>query len=277
MVHYPDNSIEGIISAWKMGVDCVEIDVVMTKDGVPILFHDEYLNRMTNFESVKGTKVNGIQLPTSSKVSDWTFEQIRCLKLKEGSGGDSAKLTEYIVPSFEEALKVCNDRVFMMVDKIADISEMRTIILPTAEKLGIYECIIFCGGMSQSDAYVIHRDLKNKGVAEEELPTFLARVTWKSNGAWENDIKKMEQGGMASFLRISGLDSANDCMWYLDYMEEWLLSVKGKVRWQFDSQLGGGVSENATVWDRAYELGVDTMMVNDPLKLCKYIAQKHFS
>ena len=82
---------------------------------------------------------------------------------------------------------------------------------------------------------------------------------------------------MASFLRISGLDSANDCMWYLDYMEEWLLSVKGKVRWQFDSQLGGGVSENATVWDRAYELGVDTMMVNDPLKLCKYIAQKHFS
>lgn len=277
MVHYPDNSIEGIISAWKMGVDCVEIDVVMTKDGVPILFHDEYLNRMTNFESVKGTNVNGIQLPTSSKVSDWTFEQIRCLKLKEGRGGDSAKLTEYIVPSFEEALKVCNDRVFMMVDKIADISDMRTIILPTAEKLGIYDCIIFCGGMSQSDAYVIRRDLKNKGVAEEDLPTFLGRVTWKSNGAWENDIKKMEQGGMASFLRISGLDSANDCMWYLDYMEEWLLSVKGKVRWQFDSQLGGGVSENATVWDRAYELGVDTMMVNDPLKLCKYIAQKHFS
>ena len=91
------------------------------------------------------------------------------------------------------------------------------------------------------------------------------------------ECQKMAEGGMASFLRISGLDAANDCMWYLDYMEKWLLSVKGKVRWQFDSQLGGGVSENATVWDRAYELGVDTMMVNDPLKLCKYIAQKHFS
>lgn len=279
MVHYPDNSIEGIISAWKMGVDCVEIDVVMTKDGVPILFHDEYLNRMTNFESVKGTKVNGIQLPTSSKVSDWTFEQIRCLKLKEGSGGDSAKLTEYIVPSFEEALKVCNDRFFMMVDKIADISDMKTMILPVAEKLGIYDCIIFCGGMSVSDAFVLRRELKNNGVKETDLPMYLGRMSCKSNSSWQSNIKSIQDGGMISLFRFSGLsDVSEDGMEHLNRMESWLLAVKGKVRWQFDSQLGGnGKNETLEFWDRAYELGVNSMMVNDPLALCKYIAKKHFS
>jgi hypothetical protein len=61
-------------------------------------------------------------------------------------------------------------------------------------------------------------------------------------------------------------------------MESWLLTVKGKVRWQFDSQLGGnGKNETTEFWDRAYELGVNSMMVDDPLAFCKYIAKKHFS
>ena len=278
-VHYPDNSIEGIISAWAMGVDCVEIDVVMTKDGVPILFHDEHLNRMTNFESVKGTKVNGIQLPTSSKVSDWTFEQIRCLKLKDGSGGDGSKQTDYVIATLEEALKVCNGRCYVMVDKIASAAEMREYVLPVAEKLNAYKSVMFCGGMSVPDAFLLHKELKNKGVKETDLPVFLGRMSCTSNSSWQSNIKSIQDGGMISLFRFSGLGNVSeDGMEHLNRMESWLLAVKGKVRWQFDSQLGGkGKYETAEFWDRAYELGVNSMMANDPLTLCKYIAKKHFT
>ena len=278
-VHYPDNSIEGIISAWAMGVDCVEIDVVMTKDGVPILFHDEHLNRMTNFESVKGTKVNGIQLPTSSKVSDWTFEQIRCLKLKGGSGGDGSKQTDYVIATLEEALKVCNGRCYVMVDKIASATEMREYVLPVAEKLNAYKSVMFCGGMSVPDAFLLHKELKNKGVKETDLPVFLGRMSCTSNSSWQSNIKSIQDGGMISLFRFSGLGNVSeDGMEHLNRMESWLLAVKGKVRGQFDSQLGGkGKYETAEFWDRAYELGVNSMMANDPLTLCKYIAKKHFT
>lgn len=65
--HYPEDSIEGIISAVKMGSDCVELDVRVTKDGVPVLLHDETLNRTTNYESVKGKIVDGTYLLRKAK------------------------------------------------------------------------------------------------------------------------------------------------------------------------------------------------------------------
>ena len=84
---------------------------------------------------------------------------------------------------------------------------------------------------------------------------------------------------MISLFRFSGLGNVSeDGMEHLNRMESWLVAVKGKVRWQFDSQLGGkGKYETAEFWDRAYELGVNSMMVDDPLAFCKYIAKKHFS
>ena len=278
-MHYPEDSIEGIISAIKMGADCIEVDVRVTKDGVPILLHDETLTRTTNYERVKGTVVNGIQLPTSEKIEDWTFEQLRCLRLKEKDGRNSAKLTDYVIPTLEEVLNVCNNRCMVMMDKITSAAEMRSIVFPICKKLDVYSCVMFCGGMSASDAYVLRRELKNSGVREADLPVYLGRMSCKSNGAWQNNIKAVQDGGLISLFRFSGLsDVSYDGMEHLNRMESWLLSVKGKVRWQFDSQLGGnGINETVELWDKAYELGVNSMMVDDPLALCQYIAQKHFS
>ena len=45
--NFPENSLEGIENAIKMGVDIVELDVQRTQDGVLILMHDETLNRTT--------------------------------------------------------------------------------------------------------------------------------------------------------------------------------------------------------------------------------------
>ena len=38
-VLYPENSIEGILSVIMAGADIVEIDVILTKDGIPVVFH----------------------------------------------------------------------------------------------------------------------------------------------------------------------------------------------------------------------------------------------
>lgn len=44
----PENTIEGIHTAADMGVEWVELDVKLTKDDVPIIFHDDELDRTTN-------------------------------------------------------------------------------------------------------------------------------------------------------------------------------------------------------------------------------------
>ena len=45
--NFPENSLEAIDNAIKMGVDIVELDVQRTKDGQLILMHDPTLNRTT--------------------------------------------------------------------------------------------------------------------------------------------------------------------------------------------------------------------------------------
>ncbi|MDL4839326.1 glycerophosphodiester phosphodiesterase [Aquibacillus rhizosphaerae] len=61
LMNAPENSMSSISSAIDKGVDAVEIDVQMTKDGVVVLNHD------TNLQRIAG-------LP--SKISNMTFEEV---------------------------------------------------------------------------------------------------------------------------------------------------------------------------------------------------------
>ena len=83
--NFPENSIEAIRSAIKLGVDMVEIDIRKTKDGNLILMHDETVDRTTN----------GI-----GKVSEMTFSEIEELRLMSGVGVP----TDFKIPTLNEAL-----------------------------------------------------------------------------------------------------------------------------------------------------------------------------
>ena len=43
----PENSLEGIRRSAELGADYVEIDVRLTRDGVPVMLHDGLLLRTT--------------------------------------------------------------------------------------------------------------------------------------------------------------------------------------------------------------------------------------
>lgn len=124
--NFPENSLEGIESAIQMGVDMLELDVQRTKDGVLILMHDHDLNRTT---TGKGN------------VADVTWEYVSGLKLKNGC----AIATDQKVPTLEQALLLCKDRVMINLDK-ADryFDEIFTLL----EKTGTTNLILMKGGQS---------------------------------------------------------------------------------------------------------------------------------
>lgn len=97
--NYADNSIEGIESCIRMGVDIVEVDVAMTKDGYLILMHDKTVDRTTNGKG---------------KVQDLTLAEIKSLYLKNGLGHASEI---FKVPTLEEALDATKDRILINLDK----------------------------------------------------------------------------------------------------------------------------------------------------------------
>ncbi|MEM2788651.1 MAG: glycerophosphodiester phosphodiesterase family protein [Candidatus Bathyarchaeia archaeon] len=95
----PENTLRSIRKAIEIGVDRVEIDVRVTKDGRLVVIHDETVDRTTNGHGY---------------VRDMTFEEIR--KLDAGKGEK--------VPTLEEALNLTRGKVILQIElKVAEATE----------------------------------------------------------------------------------------------------------------------------------------------------------
>ena len=79
----PENTFESILTAFDLGLECVEIDVKISKDHIPLLLHDDTLNRTTD---------------GSGLVCDYTFDEIN--KLDAGYFFYKSK-TDIKVPSLK--------------------------------------------------------------------------------------------------------------------------------------------------------------------------------
>ena len=96
--NYPENSIPAIESIIRMGVDMMELDVMMTKDSVLVLMHDKTIDRMTNGKG---------------KVSDITYDSLMTFKMRRAHNVTTDSLR---VPTLREALLCCKDRILVKVD-----------------------------------------------------------------------------------------------------------------------------------------------------------------
>lgn len=96
--NFPENSLEAIDNAIKMGVDIVELDVKKTKDGELILMHDRTLDRTTTGKGL---------------VSENTLSDIRKLNLRNGCN----IRTIHKVPTLEEALLHAKGKIMINLDQ----------------------------------------------------------------------------------------------------------------------------------------------------------------
>lgn len=97
----PENSIQAIKNCIQMGVDMVEIDVQVTKDGHAVLMHDKTIDRTTTGKGI---------------VKDWTLDSLRQLQLRDGLGVP----TPHRIPTLEEALLVSKGKILVNIDKAFD-------------------------------------------------------------------------------------------------------------------------------------------------------------
>ena len=84
--HAPENTLAGIRKAATLGVTWVEFDVALTKDGEPVLLHDETVDRTTD---------------RKGKLADLTLAEIRTLDAGTWFSGDFAGER---IPTLDEAI-----------------------------------------------------------------------------------------------------------------------------------------------------------------------------
>lgn len=89
--HVLENTLGSIEKAIELGVDYVEIDLRLTRDGHVVVLHDATVNRTTNGHG---------------RIKDLTLAQVKRIKTKDGQH----------VPTLEEVLKLTDGRVGLMLE-----------------------------------------------------------------------------------------------------------------------------------------------------------------
>ena len=86
-----ENSVQAFQDCIDEGLDGIEVDLQMTKDGVLVIMHDDTLDRTTT---------------GSGKVADHTMDELRKLNLLTPIGVK----TRQKIPTFEEILRLARIR-----------------------------------------------------------------------------------------------------------------------------------------------------------------------
>lgn len=95
----PENSLQAVQRCIDLGVDIVELDFRLTKDGHLIAMHDETVDRTTNGKG---------------KVSELTLDEIKQFRLKNACG---VKYSRQQVPTLEEVMVLVKGKIMVNLDK----------------------------------------------------------------------------------------------------------------------------------------------------------------
>ena len=157
--YYPEESLEALIAAWRLGCVATEYDLHITKDGVPVALHDDTLNRVTNVDYMQSIDDT---LPTSDNVADWTYAELLKLRLVN----DFGEVTPFQISTLEEGLKACDGRILFFYE--FKTGNENTYLWPAAERLGIYSCI-FPSTSSIASSQNYRNKYASKGVILQTL------------------------------------------------------------------------------------------------------------
>jgi glycerophosphoryl diester phosphodiesterase len=108
--HYPENTMASFKSAVALGVDALEFDLRLTKDGVAVVHHDPTLDRTTS-----GTG------PLASK----TLEELKTLDAGANFTRDGThpyRGQGITIPTFEEVLEAFPDTPFIIELKVPEVA-----------------------------------------------------------------------------------------------------------------------------------------------------------
>lgn len=251
--HFPENSIPAIESAIRMGVDIVELDVAMTSDSVLVLSHDGTVDRCTD-----GT----------GPVSSFTLDSIRTLRLKDPQG---LVIDTIGMPTLEEALRVCKDRILVNVDHGWSYYPQ---VLEVASRVGSVEQIIFKTGGTRSACTEPMQQCKASGIQ------YMPMVGVAPDGTSPNIDSWLDGGELPAVFEISFSKDIPEVDRYTGMLREagaklWINSIWGSLCGDNDDDMAFRSPEDAErYYGRLLGLGAKVFQSDRPDYLIDYLRKK---
>lgn len=266
----PENSVASMDACTAMGVEAVEIDVRLTKDGKPIVFHDNTLHRMTG---------------QWGYIYEWTLADIRELTLLERDGAESMQhqkrlRTSHQIATLEEILEACRGKLLINLeiksDSASSFQDVFDASVAVAKKLGMEDHVFWKippAGRSHNannPADSIYNDANTSG-----LP-YVLPIVWETDRGFETQLNDFADDNVIGFEVVA----SDISYWPLQNGR-----LLGADRYRYMGiavlpQWSAGLSDDVALsdpdasWGRLIDLGFDMIMTDRPEQLIMYLQQR---
>jgi len=237
----PENTIRAFQRAIELGIDGIELDVFVSKDGVPFVVHGTD-DGIIEFKD-SSLNVHASQMD-SKNLKDWRL------------------VNDELIPTLEEVLLLAKDKVNVNIEFK---EETQRVVKPTVEmviKLGMLNQVCFSSFMHKHKMWLEEARLE-LGLVD---PLEFGFLVWQLQ----------DFGDLLSTVATSS-DTLNIDIDLLEKHEAFILQemikaqekqMKIKFYFAFEKE------ENDEVYKRLEDLKVDTLIINHPLKSVEYMRAK---
>ena len=257
--YYPECSTEAFLSAILLGADLLEVDIAPSKDNVLMVMHDNTLTRTTNVSMLREAGVEG--LPETDLIADWTFEQLRMLRLLKCGGSD--EVTDYIIPTFEDIVLLAKDRCFITLDKTHRF-DWGIDMLPLMKKHNAYRHVMIPYNYTCNYGKDRMKELMDEVEEASGYPSAL--MTRSIDISWLPwSARMIEDYGFPKVLRC-GEYNEEEAEAYKPYNEKYRVHIECLRAWH----------DTIDVWEQIVAEGYNLIVTNDMLGMSEFIEAKSF-
>ena len=180
----PENTLPAFRMSKEMGYDAVETDISLTADRIPVLLHDDTINRTAR-------NTDGSEIEESLKISELTLEQARSYDYGISTGAEYAG-TE--IPTLEEFLSLCKE-----LDLGAYI-ELKTTAVYTNDDIRYFMTLADKYEMTDKVTWISFSYDLLEMVKEEDPSARIGYLTKKVNLSYITKAKKLKTSENTVFV-----------------------------------------------------------------------------
>jgi glycerophosphoryl diester phosphodiesterase len=244
-VEAPENTLRAFARALELGVDGIELDVQVTRDGIPVVFHDYTLTRLTG---------------TRGRLVDRTWAELKELRVQAEP-----------IPALADALSLTRKRAMLQIEIKKGASVVP--VLAAIRKTASAKYVIL--------ASFEHDILREAAALAPKLPRML--IVDKPNRFYTKNAK--DEPSKASAIRHSpfGIRHSSFAMKLLQTMES--VGAVGvsidhraitsplfvETIHRHGAQLWCWTVDDSRTMRRLSNYSVDAILTNDPAKLIKVL------
>lgn len=189
---FPENTLAAFQGACELGVDYIETDVQLTKDGVLVLFHDTGLNRITGVEG---------------NVIDYTYEELCTMDAGSWFGAEFAGEK---IPTLEEALTYLQGEechIYLELKDIGAVDGFAEKVLTTVADYGMLDRCVFASfnyeylrtiKATEENAQILYNTVSDKLSLVEEYPAEYYGLYLESVSA--DLVRMVHEAGSSAFV-----------------------------------------------------------------------------